>query len=69
MAEPDDPAEAAARLEQALERIAALSTRPVAPPPVAVEPHEASVDVNEIAARLDALIDRIRATLDHPSDG
>jgi hypothetical protein len=64
LADPDDPADAAARLEQALERIAALSLRP-APSGAAVAPFDAA----EVSARLDALILRIRTTLDTPSEG
>lgn len=60
--ETDDAAEAAARLEAALERIASLTaTRP--PAPDSGEPHEASVAAEEITARLDALIDRLRDAL------
>ena len=52
MAEHDDPAAAAARLERALERIArAVHT----PPP--------QVDTAELAARLDRLIADMRAAL------
>jgi uncharacterized protein YbjT (DUF2867 family) len=50
MAESDDPAAAAARLEAALERIARLTGRPPGPPP-------------ELAQRLDALIVQIRRLL------
>ena len=57
MAEQDDPAEAAARLEHALERIARLAHAPPAPPSVA-QPNTAAV-----AARLDALITQLRAGL------
>jgi hypothetical protein len=49
----EDPAEAAERLELALERIAALADRP-APPPSAT---------TEIAGRLDSVIARLRAGL------
>ena len=54
MAESDDPAEAAARLERALERIAGLAR---APQPPAVPP------TAEIATRLDGLIAALRAAL------
>jgi hypothetical protein len=74
--ETDDPEEAAARLEAALERIAQLAgSRPAAPPPADSEPGAASADseqvppVEEIAARLDALIDRLRAALGGSSSG
>jgi hypothetical protein len=51
----DEPEAAADRLEAALERIAQAATRPAPqlPPP----------DTQEIAARLDGLIDRLRAAL------
>jgi hypothetical protein len=49
----DDPAEAAARLEQALERIA-VAARAAAPQ---------AVDIAHVAARLDALIAELRAAL------
>ncbi len=55
MAEQDDPAEAAARLEHALERIARL-----AQPSPAQAPQP---DTAGIAARLDALIAQLRAGL------
>jgi len=64
--ESDDAAEAAARLEAALERIAALAgTRPPSPSPApeAGESAELAVPVEEITARLDSLIDRLRAAL------
>jgi hypothetical protein len=72
LADPDDPAEAAARLEQALERIAALSGRSAASSmPLAASPEqsERGAATTEIAARLDHLIAQIRATLDRPSEG
>lgn len=53
MAEHDDPAAAAARLERALERIARAVQAP--PPP--------QVDTAAIAARLDRLIAEMRAAL------
>lgn len=56
--ETDDPENAAARLEAALERIANRATiRPVADMP-ADEPY-----VAELADRLDGLIDRLRDAL------
>lgn len=64
--DPDDAAEAAARLEAALERIAALAgSQPPAQAALsdAGEAEDQSVPVEEIAARLDALIDRLRAAL------
>ena len=64
--ESDDAAEAAARLEAALERIAALAV-PAQPQAAAHaesgDPDEAGAPVDEIAARLDALIDRLRDAL------
>ncbi len=60
MSQSEDAAGAAARLEDALERIAALAQRRAeAAPAVAANPAEAS----ELAARLDALIGRLRAAL------
>lgn len=56
MAEHDEPAEAAARLEQALERIARLARAP--------QPPAQSVDTAQIAARLDTLIAELRAALE-----
>ncbi len=55
MAENEDPADAAARLEQALERISVLAQRPLPAPP--------TVETARIAARLDALIAQLRAAL------
>jgi hypothetical protein len=72
LADPDDPADAAARLEQALERIAALSAakaEAAQADPSATEKPASSIDTNAVAARLDRLIERIRATLDHPPEG
>ncbi len=66
MADPDDPAEAAARLEQALERIASLANRaaPVASVPLTATPPNGSiVDTGAVAARLDALIAQLREAL------
>ena len=57
----DDPTTDADRLEQALERIAALAGRrqEAAPAP-------GNADANaEVAARLDSLIAQLRATLSH----
>ncbi len=63
--ETDDAAAAAARLEAALERIAALAGPRVQPPAPPAEGAEAepAVPVDEIAARLDSLIDRLRTAL------
>jgi hypothetical protein len=76
--ETDDPEDAAARLEAALERIAqhtaARSARPQ--PAEASAPGDLTADtagptppVEEIAARLDGLIDRLRAALNASSSG
>ena len=66
--ENDGPESAAARLEAALERIAAAAARraevPSAGPVVAAPAAEAAVPVApEIAARLDGLIERLRGAL------
>ncbi len=53
LAEHQNPAEAAARLEQALERIARAARAPGTP----------AADTTEIAARLDRLIGELRAAL------
>ncbi len=58
MAEHDDPAAAAARLERALERIAR-----------AVQAPQPQVDTTELAARLDRLIADMRAALAGSSGG
>ena len=55
----DDPETAAERLEAALERIAQAAAREEARP-VDQNP---GADTEEIAARLDGLIDRLRAAL------
>ena len=63
MSETEDAEAATARLEAALERIARLapvqaaSSHPVQPEPLGAQPAE------EIAARLDTLIDRLRSAL------
>jgi hypothetical protein len=60
VAEQDDPADSAARLEEALERIARLAraSREGAGAGDAPGP-----DIAEISARLDALISQLRAAL------
>jgi hypothetical protein len=64
----DDPAEAADRLEQALERIAALSAERIAGVPAHPAPALPSgADAAELAARLDALIARVRGALESPA--
>jgi hypothetical protein len=60
----EDPEAAAKRLEAALERIAQAATRSDAAPSAAV----ASADTQEIAARLDGLIDRLRTALGGKAD-
>jgi len=55
----DDPETAAERLEAALERIAQAAAREEARPADQIP----GVDTEEIAARLDGLIDRLRAAL------
>jgi hypothetical protein len=55
LAENEDPADAALRLEEALERIAKFTHRP--------PPAPTGVDAARIAARLDALIAQLRAAL------
>jgi hypothetical protein len=67
--ETDEPHDAAARLEAALERIAAAATArqasaPPAGPAVAPPAGENAAPVApEIAARLDGLIERLRGAL------
>ncbi|HUB11318.1 MAG TPA: hypothetical protein VMB34_05120 [Acetobacteraceae bacterium] len=62
--EADDPEDAAARLEAALERIARLAgARPASPSDGAPDQTGEQSPVEEIAARLDSLIDRLRAVL------
>ena len=56
----EDPEAAADRLEAALERIAQAGARPAEP--------SAAVDTQEIAARLDGLIDRLRTALGLAAD-
>jgi hypothetical protein len=64
--ETDDPEAAADRLDAALERIARqivlLRSGPVA------EPDESAMSADEIAARLDTLIGRLRAALGRQTD-
>jgi hypothetical protein len=65
----DDPISEADRLEQALERIAALAARRGdAAPAAAAAPANAPANApgnTEVAARLDQLIAQLRATLSH----
>jgi hypothetical protein len=76
--ETDDPDDAAARLEAALERIARHAGTAPARPALPQEPGgdpgasgagEPAPPVEEIAARLDDLIDRLRAALSGSSGG
>ncbi|MGA3401544.1 MAG: hypothetical protein ABSC95_20205 [Acetobacteraceae bacterium] len=76
--ETDDPDDAAARLEAALERIARhagprpahdLSPAASVPGGAAAESTGPEAPVEEIAARLDGLIDRLRAALATSSGG
>lgn len=65
MAETDDADAAADRLEAALERLAALTgtIRPAADAEASRPEQANSAAVEEIAARLDSLIDRLRTAL------
>jgi hypothetical protein len=69
--EADDPEDAAARLEAALERIAQLAgTRPPSSESATEGGGEQQMPpVDEIAARLDGLIDRLRKALGGSSGG
>jgi hypothetical protein len=60
----EDPEAAASRLEAALERIAQAATRSDVAPSAAI----GSGDTEEIAARLDGLIDRLRTALGGKAD-
>ena len=64
MTASDDPADAADRLEQALERIAAVSAISAAHRTAPAAELPPGADNGEIAARLDALIARVRTALD-----
>jgi hypothetical protein len=57
----EDPADATARLQVALDRIARLATRPAAFP--GVPPAMAPAQMATVAARLDVLIAQLRAAL------
>lgn len=60
----DDPDDAVQRLEAALERIAQLAGQPAPSPEASAEAADAPlVPAEEIASRLDHLIDRLRAAL------
>jgi hypothetical protein len=63
VAQEDDPAEAAARLEQALERIAHLAASRAQAGGHPAAGHPAEPDTAEIAGRLDALIGQLRSAL------
>jgi hypothetical protein len=58
LVDTDDPAEAAARLEEALERIAALAEQVAARPAPVL-----AVDPAAVAERLDMLIGKLRTAL------
>jgi hypothetical protein len=60
LAENEDPAEAALRLEAALERIAQHAHKSITSVP---QPESAAADNARITARLDALIAQLRAAL------
>ena len=64
MSDTEDPDIAAGRLEAALERIAHVAGRAA----LAGPPAETVAHSEEIAARLDNLIDRLRAVLGGKSD-
>ena len=59
--EPEDPDNAADRLEAALERIAKLAA--VQPVASVTQPPESDLSIPEIAERLDSLIGRLRNAL------
>jgi hypothetical protein len=65
LADEEDPAEAAQRLEQALERIARLAQ---AAHTAGAQPPAEHPGTAEVAARLDTLIAQLRASLD-PASG
>jgi hypothetical protein len=60
LADEQDPTDAAARLEAALERIALMARRPPAAPQ--------GGDTSRIAVRLDAIIAQLRAALGAAAD-
>ncbi len=62
--ETEDPDAAADRLEAALERIAQAATRDE----LQIPQQPASVPTEEIAARLDGMIDRLRTVLGGRAD-
>lgn len=66
MAEPDDPVDAAARLEGALERIAVLAERASAARGSGTDTDMSAEQAAAVARRLDGLIARLRAVLDIP---
>lgn len=63
MADSDDPVQAAARLEAALERIAARAAEPPQPVLPGSEDGEQAARTQELAARLDTLIGQLRKVL------
>jgi hypothetical protein len=60
----EDPDTAADRLEAALERIAQVATRDA----LQIPDQPVSVHTEEIAARLDGMIDRLRTVLGNKAD-
>lgn len=62
MSDEGEAEAAAVRLEQALERIAALAARPAVANPAELADHPA-VDTAALAGRLDALIAQLRGAL------
>ena len=64
MSDTEDPELAADRLEVALERIAQAAARGESPAPDRLP----STPADEVAARLDALIDRLRTVLGGTAD-
>jgi len=63
----EDPEAAADRLEAALERIAQAAMREPVPAPGPATEAPPTPDTEEIAARLDGLIDRLRMALGSPA--
>ena len=66
MTDTDDPADAAARLEEALERIAALADQVAFARARELPPQTAqgeAVDAADVAERVDALIAKLRTAL------
>jgi hypothetical protein len=68
MSDTEDPEAAAERLETALERIAQAATREAMRPPQQSWDQALPAHTEEIAARLDGLIDRLRTALGGKAD-